>query len=130
MRVLTTLLLALCLQTANAQESFDATGVNTPDQVGLDAWNYYCLNTLNGNPAMCTCVLELQNQQNDPNVVKGSLLQLVADNEDASDSDNTVAQDALVEMYSGDLTGPRSDMTEFKSTLNNNVKTCTLKPKL
>ncbi len=132
MRVLTPLLLVLlCFQSALAQESFEPAGINSPAQIELNAWNYYCQNSLDGqgNAAFCDCVLAKQNEVNDPRIVKGSLLQLVNDDENASDQDNQTAQEALVEMYSGDDLGSETDMRDFKSSLSNSINACTAKPK-
>ena len=131
MRALSTLLFILCFQSAQAQESFDPPGILSPAQIERNAWNFYCQNSLagEGKAAFCDCVIAKQNEVNDPRIVEGSLLQLVNDDENASDQDNQTAQHALVEMYSGDDLGAATDMRDFKSSLSNSINTCTVKPK-
>lgn len=123
MRTSTALLCALLLSTAHAQDQ----GTKPLSQIELNAWGAYCSSELDGNSTLCACVLEKQFEQNDQNVVKGSLLQMVDDDPNATDSDNAAAQDALTEMYSGDTAGALEDLQDFKNGLADNIKACTPK---
>lgn len=123
MRIIIAAVLALSMQAVLAQEP----GGKTLSQIELNAWSAYCSSELDGDKSLCACVLEKQFEQNDQNIVKGSLLQMVGDDPNATDSDQTAAQSALTEMYSGDTAGALEDMQDFKNGLADNVKACTPK---
>jgi invasion protein IalB len=123
MRIIIAAVLALSMQAVQAQQP----GEKTLSQIELNAWQAYCSSELDGDASVCGCVLEKQFEQNSPEIVKGSLLQMVADDPNATDSDNTNANAALLTQYAGDAAGALEDMQAFKSTLDDNLNACTPK---
>lgn len=123
MRTIAAIVFALSLTSAQAQEP----GVKSLSQIELNAWSAYCNSQLDGNPSLCSCVLDKQLQQNDPTLVSGALLQMVGDDPNATDSDNKTANNKLLTMYSGDPEGAADAKEAFNETLDNNVNACTPK---
>jgi hypothetical protein len=123
MRIIIAAVLALSMQAVQAQQP----GEKTLAQIELNAWSAYCTSQLDGNPALCACVLDKQLQQNDQSLVSGTLLQMVGDDPNATDSDDNTAANKLELMYSGDPDGPADARQAFNATLADNVKACTPK---
>lgn len=123
MRAITALLFTALSASALAQTP----GAKSLSQIELNAWQAYCSSELDGDASVCGCVLEKQFEQNAPDIVKGSLLQMVDDDPNATDSDNQSADAALLTQYAGDAAGALEDMQAFKATLDDNLNACTPK---
>ena len=124
---------AITAITAVLFTAFSASGVaqepgsKSLSQIELNAWGAYCTSQLDGNPSLCSCVLEKQMEQNDQSLVSGALLQMVGSYPNATESDAKNANNALSLLYSGDPEGAGDAKQAFNATLDDNVKACTPK---